>query len=596
MQRFTEKIRIPFEIVGIISKIEPLYLVFSFSLIVIDTMLAVLSVYLPKYIIECLEDRQKYTVVLFVVILYVLMLLTLRFANTFLRNKRDLKAASFSIKLKKNVGRSAMRIELKDIENPQMNDAIRLAGHAAELTGSLNTIEAIISDIVSIFSFVWIISRLDIWFILIVAIPVVAKTIFVRITYQYNKKYISVEAENDRFGDYLNYISYFDQGAEKEIRINNLQSWFMEKVKKYRSTMLGIEYGEYKRTAFFNIVVSLLVAVQSFVLLWLLSRRYISGAITIADFTLYFSAVTALSSLLTGISEKIGRYNRQVLTLCEYKNLIEVVKNVSISYENASTDRDIPRKNVIEFCDVSFVYPNSKDYALIHINLTISDKEHLVIVGANGSGKSTLIKLLCKFYHPTSGKITLNGTDIWSIPNETYFRVLAAVFQDFTNFAFSINENIAMDETVNESEINRVLDIAGLSVCVQNFKHKGDTFLTNQFDPEGIELSGGQAQKLAIARAIYKNAPILILDEPTANLDPQAESEIYTSLFNSVKDKTAIFISHRMAAVSVADNIAVFKSGKIIEYGTHGFLMEQNQDYAEMYKKQSSEYADAEKY
>lgn len=482
-----------------------------------------------------------------------------------------------------------MHTELSAIEDPTTRDIIRLAGRAADLTSTMGTIEGIISDVIAILGLAWIVVRLDFLFILLVLLTLTAKAVFVRIEYHFAQKSRTLEAENNRNGDYLNYISYFNEGAEKEIRLNNLQNRFMQKVAKYRNTMLGIEYKEYKRSALSGILMAVLVGVQTFLLLWILSQRYIGGVISIADFTMYFSAVTMLSAQLSSVSDKIGRYNRQALDIAEYNKLLTAVKE---NYSEESSDESVPASEETEivFHDVSFAYPNTDKTVLNHINITISDREKLVIVGENGSGKSTFIKLLCKFYRPTAGKITLNGVDIWDIPNDSYFQTISAVFQDFKNFSFTVRENITMSESGDDKAVDKAVETTGLTECVEKLPNGLDTYLTRQFDTDGTELSGGQAQKLAIARAMYKGSPILVLDEPTANLDPKAESDIYMDLFSAANDKTTIFISHRLAASSVADKIAVFCEGKIIEYGTHDSLMAQNGSYSEMYRKQSREY------
>ena len=327
---------------------------------------------------------------------------------------------------------------------------------------------------------------------------------------------------------------------------------------------------------------------QSFVILWLLAGSYIDGAISIADFTMYFSAVAALTASLSAITEQLGNYSQQVLNVSDYKKFVNLT--AVETKDTFETMPKIPDKTEFVFTDVSFAYPNTDKQILDNINIKISDKEKLVIVGANGAGKSTFIKLLCKFYHPTSGKITLNGIDIWDMPNEEYYKIISAVFQDFANLSFTLRENISMNENSDMGKIVKIIDGAGLRERIDEMAKGYDTYISKNFDSEGIELSGGQSQKIAIARAVYKDAPVLILDEPTANLDPKAESEIYADFFAMAKDKTTIFISHRLAASTVADNIAVFSEGKIAEYGPHDDLMKQGGIYAEMYRKQSSQY------
>ncbi len=590
MEKILKKLKTPIEIVKIIAKYEPVYFAFSVPQIIIRVALTFLAVYFPKLIIDHLTNSQQYISVISTISLYIILLLVLTVINCILENNSALHASVFAAKLKKKVGYNAMHLELKDIEQPQMRDVIRLAGRAAELPGTMNILEGIISNIIAVLGLAWMILRLDSLFVVLVLITLAIKTVFVRIDYRHIKKSRILDAENNRIGDYLNGISFFNEGAEKEIRLNSLQDWYMRKVSGFRQTMLRIQYGNYKRSAVFNIIMAAVIGVQSFLVLWGLSKMYISSIISIADFTMYFSAVNTLSLQLSAISEKMGLYDRQALDLSEYEKLLSAVQTFFPTPNNANKSFSIPPNTEIIFHSVSFIYPNTDKEVLKNINITISDREKLVIVGANGSGKSTFIKLLCKFYRPTSGKITLNGIDIWDIPNDVYTQILSAVFQDFKNFSFTLKENIAMCENADEVAVKSAIDAVGLSECIENLPQKEDTYLNRLFSSEGIELSGGQAQKLAISRAIYKDSSIFILDEPTSNLDPKAESEIYSDLFNMVKEKTAIFISHRLAASSIADNIAVFQNGSIVEYGNHEYLLKQSGLYAEMFKKQAQHY------
>ena len=395
--------------------------------------------------------------------------------------------------------------------------------------------------------------------------------------------------------EYLFNISYFSEGGAKEIRLNSLQDWYMKKNEVCRGEMVRLHFKSFKMAAFINIIIQLLVAIQSIIILVLLSRKFVIGDISLAEFTMYFSAITTLTVYLSLITEHLSNYNQQILGISDYKKITNLISKDENTLNKDQQQKLITNGIEINFENISFAYPNTNTLILKKINLKISNKEKLLIVGMNGSGKSTLIKLLCKFYHPTSGKILINGVDIWSIPNQDYYKIISSVFQDYANFAFSIKENISMSEKSEEIKITKIIEDVGLKARIEALPKGYDTFLSRKFDTSGIELSGGQAQKLAIARAIYKDASILILDEPTANLDPKAESEIYEDFFNMSKGKTTIFISHRLAASKLADNIAVFSKGEIVEYGPHDTLISKNGVYAEMYRKQSEQYISKEK-
>ena len=361
-------------------------------------------------------------------------------------------------------------------------------------------------------------------------------------------------------------LAYFNNGAQKELRVNNLQKWFMEKILRYRGEMVRLQYKDFKRTALFESSMVVLMGAQSLVVLAILADSYLDGAMTIADFTMYFSAVTSLTVALNSLTQQIRHYNEQMLNFTDYKKLVDLLAQTKV--ETAS-NTEIPTQTEFVFHDVTFAYPGSDKNVLEHLNLTIRNGEKLMIAGVNGSGKTTLIKLLCKLYHPTSGRITLNGQDIWSIPNEVYYHTIGAVFQDYRNFAFTLAENVSLKEEADSKRIHEIFHELGLGMFIDDLPDGIDTNLTRQFSSNGVELSGGQDQKIAIARAIYKDSPLLILDEPTASLDVKAENKIYADFGRMTKGKTTVFISHRLAAAMLADRIVVMDGGLITENGSH---------------------------
>lgn len=229
-----------------------------------------------------------------------------------------------------------------------------------------------------------------------------------------------------------------------------------------------------------------------------------------------------------------------------------------------------------------------------HVNLKLKAGEHLSVVGLNGAGKTTFVKLLCRLYDPTEGEILLDNVNIKEYDYEQYMNLFSPVFQDFKLFAFSIRDNILMGEEekdhTNEA-LHALFEQVGFSDKLDSLEHGMDTMLFKSFDKEGIEASGGEQQKIAIARALYKHAPVVILDEPTAALDPIAEYEIYRQFHSLVGGKTAIYISHRLSSCRFCDHIAVFSDGHVAEYGTHDTLVgKENGIYAEMFAAQAQYY------
>ena len=238
-----------------------------------------------------------------------------------------------------------------------------------------------------------------------------------------------------------------------------------------------------------------------------------------------------------------------------------------------TTEKRSDRQYDVEFRDVSFKYPGSEIWALRHVNMKFKVGKRLAIVGENGSGKTTFIKLLCRLYDPQEGQILLNGIDIRKYNYRDYMDVFAVVFQDYQLIAQSLGSNVAGSAVYDEEKARKALIDAGFGDRLETLPDGLNTQLFKEFGEDGVEVSGGEAQKIAIARALYKDAPFIILDEPTASLDPMAEAEIY-SKFNDISgDKTAIYISHRLSSCIFCDEIAVFHDGAVIQQGTHQELL-----------------------
>lgn len=246
----------------------------------------------------------------------------------------------------------------------------------------------------------------------------------------------------------------------------------------------------------------------------------------------------------------------------------------------------------IEFRDVSFKYPGSGEYALKNLSLELKVGEKLAIVGRNGSGKTTMIKLLCRLYDPQEGEILINGVDVKKFRHDEYAKLFSVVFQDYTLFSLMLAENVAVDKEYDREKVLRCLADVGFGQRLAELGEKGiESFLYKDYTDDGIEISGGEAQKLAIARAVYKEAPFVLLDEPTAALDPLAEAEVYGNFDKIAGDKTAIYISHRLSSCRFCDKIAVFDKGRLVQVGSHAELLANEKGvYAALWNAQAKYY------
>jgi ATP-binding cassette subfamily B protein len=249
-------------------------------------------------------------------------------------------------------------------------------------------------------------------------------------------------------------------------------------------------------------------------------------------------------------------------------------------------------KYEIAFRNVSFQYPDSENYALRNVSMKFRVGERLAVVGPNGSGKTTFIKLLCRLYDPTEGEILLNGIDIKKYNYEEYLSIFSVVFQDFKLFSFSLGQNVAASVDYDKSRAEECLAEAGFGSRLEEMQDGVETCLYKDFEEKGVEISGGEAQKIALARALYKNAPFIVLDEPTAALDPIAEAQVYSKFNEIIGDKTAIYISHRLSSCRFCDDIVVFDNGKIVERGRHDELVANERGkYHELWFAQAQYYS-----
>ena len=296
-----------------------------------------------------------------------------------------------------------------------------------------------------------------------------------------------------------------------------------------------------------------------------------AGAFGVGYITQYVGAITQLFRGLSALLETMGqiRANGTFLQLnFEYLDIPNRMYQGSLT-----TEKRADRQYLVEFRDVSFRYPGSESWALRHVNIQFRVGSRLAVVGVNGSGKTTFIKLLCRLYDPTEGEILLNGIDIRKYRYEDYMELFSVVFQDFKLLALPLGENVAGASVYDRALARRCLEDAGFGERLAAMPQGLDTSLYRELDPQGVEISGGEAQKIAIARALFKDAPFIVLDEPTAALDPVAEAEIYSKFDAIAGDKTAIYISHRLSSCKFCDEIAVFDHGSIVQQGTHAALL-----------------------
>ena len=399
---------------------------------------------------------------------------------------------------------------------------------------------------------------------------------------------VETELKNERANTLFNYlVTLMNREAfVKDIRLFGLKDYLYKKAggmcttgKMY--TAMGCNCGKYRAVPTF--------AAQMFaaVTYICIAAKAIAGSITIGEVTMYAGAVI---TMVAGVQALLGKYQD-----INYRNEYLGTYEEFITRPNMHYDGTLPiekrddNEYQLELSHVSFRYPGTAQDILHDVSMTFRVGEKLALVGMNGAGKTTLIKLLCRLYEPTQGEILLNGINIEKYDYDEYVRIFSVVFQDFRLYDFPLDENIACGSAVDSERLQHALKLAGIWERVQELPQKERTLLGHE-NGQGVLLSGGEAQKAAIARALYKDAPFIILDEPTAALDPLAEAEIYENFNALIRNKTAIYISHRMSSCKFCDRIVVLGDGRIVEEGNHEALLAQKGTYYRLYSAQEAYY------
>lgn len=416
------------------------------------------------------------------------------------------------------------------------------------------------------------------------------------VNYRANEWNYSHQKEEMEIAKQVRYIQMRaqDRDLAKDIRIFGMQKWLRELQEKYLKCYLDFGMRRERRYFVADLTDLVLGILRNGVAYAYLLYMVLDGKIGAAEFLLYFSAVSGFTAWISGIMENMATLHRQGLELESVRGFLDY-REIFRMEDGEPLRQEQHQKYTIELRDVSFRYSGSESEPekeiFSHLNLTIHPGEKLAIVGLNGAGKTTLVKLICGFYDPDEGEVLLNGVNIKVYNRREYYKLISGVFQNFSLIPATVAANVAQD--VKKIDMERVWDCiekAGLKQKVEALPKKYDTLLVRDMYADAVELSGGEQQRLMLARLLYKDSPIVVLDEPTAALDPIAESDIYQRYNALTEEKSAIFISHRLASTRFCDRILLIENGKIAEEGTHEELLGNGKRYTELFELQSRYY------
>lgn len=391
-------------------------------------------------------------------------------------------------------------------------------------------------------------------------------------SYSYKKRYLMECFENYKIG--------------KEIRVFNGKDLLINKYNDVSNRILDIEKKINKNDIIFSIISKLIATIRLFVIYILAINKYLNDSLFLSEFLIYISAINQMADSFDDIVDCILMINNALYYFSDFTKYLNIEETFhkKLSLENKS-ENNVP---IIEFENVSFKYPNSDAYTLKNISFKIFKNQVVSIVGDNGSGKSTLIKLILRLYD-YEGNIYYNGQNIKNIDYDYYQSLFATTFQDYKMYCYSIKENIMFDKDIDSTKLEKVLQCLNIEKLINKIGLEAN--YSKRFDENGVELSNGESQKIAISRALYKNSDVFIFDEPTATIDPLAEYEIFKNIYNLAKqEKTVIFVSHRMGSTFYSNNTIVLDNGMIVENDNYKNLLNKDGLYAKMYNLQAKYY------
>ena len=574
-------------------------------IIMLTILLALFDVYISLYhnivikiVFDAFSKDSKLFVVCAILAGIFAVAIICRCLKYYLSSKFDISLTEITNLFIENRILKAMTMNYEFMEKQEVLDIMDRAEDAT--LGGNNAVEVTLSSFANIFTYITIIFTTIFLFMkvgYIIPFTILITSVFHFIIINKIKKMDKRNvwdkmAPINRKQGYLERVSsQFSHG--KEIRLFSLENWISTKLGNVHSEIIDKQKQSQKYWLIASVSDLIIIVFQQLAIYAVLISLYSKGKISIGDFAMYIGLSLTIYNSFSGILKSVADIKNSSRLMNDYRRFIELSTNI----ENGTEDRRACLQvEDFEICfeNVSFKYPGSDKFVLKNINFSIHSGEHIALVGSNGAGKSTFIKLLCGLYAPTQGSIYFNGIDIQTINKSAYFKLFSPVFQNTNVFAASVEDNIALEEVENidVKKVEQCLSKTNLLDKINKLPGGIQTELLKVFSDSGVELSGGEYQKLALTRALYKDGSIFILDEPTAALDAIAESELYQSLDSMLRDKTIVFISHRLSSTRFCDKIVFLEQGEIVEEGSRMQLLGQCGKYADMYKKQACYYRD----
>ncbi len=552
--------------------------------------------FISKSIIELITNEQDWQALLPLILTFAIVMMLATILNTYYWSSTWFRYIGVRMKLMTKLNRKAMTVNFEHLEDSDVMDAFQKAQNSSGnnnqgVEGMMHTgVECMSKMAVAFVGFV-IMGTLHPLILLLLCVTAAFSFVVNDRVNAYTKKTVwDVLAPWWRKNSYMNNIST-EFKAAKDIRMFHLTDWLLDKCRELNNYRYKMQQKNERNWLIVGVFENMMWALSQVGIYAFIINAVVKGTVSIANAFLYVTTAETFYGSISSVLKNVSALRQRNREVSDFRSFLD--------FEGGGLEDDgltVPdcNKNVFVFENVSFRYPKAEKYALKDLNLTLEQGERLAVVGFNGAGKSTFIKLLLRLYEPTSGRILLNGVDIQTYQKKSYYNLFAPLFQEVELFAFPLAENISMNtpENTDVARAEECLNMAGFGNKLKELPKGVRTEVLKVIDEEGLDFSGGERQKLALARALYKDAPIVVLDEPTAALDALAEYELYQNFDRMIGEKSAIYISHRLSSTRFCDHIAMFMEGQMVEYGTHEELLKKNGPYANMFDLQAQYYVE----
>lgn len=593
------------------------YLITKITEVVLDLIPEFLAVFLTSIVVDAISEKQSLKQILMYALIVVGCYLLLWEMKVILNAKTNTRKFHLEKNLKRNLWEKVLNMDYLHLENTNTQNAYQMAKEYATnngvgLKGVCTNIKQLAGGIALVILGIILIIPIafrtpvvnsgftrfvqSIWGLISITLTVtILEIIKAKVNIKITKIYENVHTdrnviEANRINSFYTEFVFRHYQNGKDIRTYNEQKLIVNEISHSNKIIENAWSNGFKSSILYEVMFMLINVIIRILMYGFAIFRAVTGMFSSGEviaFAMYFTKISA------GLSEISDGYSKLMVTPSFCKHYFDFLDIPDQKYKGTiPTEKRDDNEYEFEFKDVSFRYPNTEKFVLRHINLKWKIGEKMALVGRNGCGKSTLIKLLCRLYDPTEGVITLNGIDICKYNYDEYMELFSVVFQDSKLFAYPLFENVAASDEVDMELAEDCIRKSGLSERLNTLPKGIETCLYTNFDEDGVEFSGGEVQKICLARAIYKGAPFIILDEPTASLDPISEYEVYTKFNSIVGTRTAIYISHRLSSCRFCDNITVLDKGCIVEQGNHAELICAGGIYANMWFAQAEYYHD----